>query len=155
MRRMLRPLSALCIGVAAAGLTACGGELIQQEQCVDWVWFETPLDAADDAHAVAIGRVTGQAGTVSSYGETSNVWTFEVEEWVAGDGADVIEVVSLPRTCETGSPYPDGDPLDTDADVMVFLRQQDADSAQTITGLQGVIRGDGAAEVPDAWPDEP
>ncbi|WP_127473395.1 hypothetical protein [Microbacterium sulfonylureivorans] len=150
MRRTVRLGAALLL--FAACLSGCSVLPMQTMTCVDWVWFETPRDAAEDSDAVVIGQVVGSTGTVDRYGHASHVWTVEVSEWVEGSGADTIEVVSQPRTCETGSPYPDGDPLDTEAEVMLFLRQQDDASAETVTGLQGVIPAPDAGAVPDTWP---
>lgn len=142
--------------VLAAGLlTGCSSmSLGQSSSCVDWVVFDTPEDAAADADGVVIGRVVGEAGTTRLYDQDMNVWRVAVDSWVRGDGASEIDVASSPRTCEEGSPYPDGDPLDAAGDVMIFVRDVDG-AFQTITGYQGVIPATTDGELPAEWPADP
>jgi hypothetical protein len=147
-----RLVSTVALAACLTGvLTGCSGEP-RSYSCVDWVWFDTPADAAADAEGVVIGDVVNTAGTVDSYGERANVWNVEVSEWIAGEGPSTIQVLSLPRTCEEGSPYPDGDPLDTGDEVMIFVRAGDGDLYETVTGLQGVIPAPEASELPSEWP---
>lgn len=143
--------TATVLVVAIAALSGCGLVTPVSSACADWVWFDTPVDAAADADAVVIGRVLEQDGTAARYGVDAGVWTFEVSSWVQGAGGDVISVVSSPRTCEAGSPYPDGDPMSTHDEVMVFLRG-DGEEFDTITGLQGVILAPVAPGIPVDWP---
>ncbi|WP_461474474.1 hypothetical protein [Microbacterium sp. HJ5] len=140
------------IGLATV-LSGCVAVPPTSSTCVDWVWFDTPDAAAADADRVAIGTVDRLAGTRERYGETANVWRVSVSEWIVGNGEKAIEVVSSPRTCESGSPYPYGDPLDTDGEVMLFLRDSGQGVADTITGLQGVIPAPESREIPADWPD--
>lgn len=121
--------------------------------CVDWVVFDTPVEAAADADAVVIGRMVEKAGSTRLYDQDVNVWRIEVAAWAKGDGASEIEVASSPRTCEPGSPYPDGDPLEATGDIMVFVRDVDG-RFQTITGYQGVIAAPAGGQIPDEWPAE-
>lgn len=153
MRR--RTLLAGSFLLAALALTGCGAFGIggTSGTCVDWVLYDTPQDAAANADAVVIGRVPSLDATTRLYDLDVHVWNVEVESWVQGEGeADEISVVSAPRTCETGSPYPDGDPLETDDEVMLFLSYE-GNSVRTITGYQGVIVAPADRTLPDAWPD--
>ncbi|PFG44711.1 hypothetical protein ATJ88_3447 [Isoptericola jiangsuensis] len=145
-----RALTAVLLTVGVAALGGCGTAEVSSA-CVDWADYDTPADAALDADAVAHGRVTGQTGTTYLFGETAHVWEVAVDAWLQGSGARTIEVVSAPRTCENGSPYPDGDPLDGTDDVILLLT---ADGArwQTLTGFQGVIPAPPAGELPSEWP---
>lgn len=95
--------------------------------CVDWVFFETPAEAASDAGAVLRGTVVEQDGTAQMYGVESNRWLVDVEEVLERpdppsgrpqtqpelevSAGERIAVVSTPETC-SGEAYVGGDPLD-------------------------------------------
>lgn len=145
---------ALVVFGLTAVLSGCVGVAPTTATCVDWVWFDSPAAAAADADRVVIGTVDGLVGTRERYGEAANVWDVAVSDWIVGTGGARIEVVSSPRTCESGSPYPGGDPLETDREVMIFLRDSGPGVADTITGLQGVIPAPKEREVPADWPDD-
>lgn len=160
MRRLPRAAAAVVLAAMALGLTACV-TAPQSASCVDWVLFDSPEDAAADAGAVVIARVDSQDSTATMYGAKVNVWKLEVSTWLKGEGDDTILVASSPRTCEAGSPYPDGDPLDTDDEVVVFLAKSQGDPAPisgytgewtTITGYQGVIPATAEGGMPAEWP---
>ena len=78
VRRLLISGVALAAGLAGL-LSGCSNEP-RSYSCVDWVWFDTPGEAAADAEGVVIGRVANTAGTVDSYGERANVWNVEVSD---------------------------------------------------------------------------
>ena len=138
--------------LAALGSFALAGCTSSVAQCVDWVVFETPADAAADSDAVVLGTVAGSEGSTELYGQEVAVWTIEVSEWVQGGAGDrSIDVVSVPRTCERGAPYPDGDPLAGASELLLFLRA-DGERWQTITPTQGVLPAPVDGEVPAVWP---
>jgi hypothetical protein len=139
---------------AAASLLSLSGcaipGLVTTATCIDWVYFETPADAADDADAVVLGSITGQAGSTSYEGMTANIWTVEVDDWLKGDGADRVDVVSLPRSC--------GDTDDNMArfsavdEVVVFLRDA-GDGWEGITPWQQALPAEDGG-YPEDWPDD-
>src|SRR5688572_13091022 len=131
------PALALLTVFGAIALAGCTPP-VTSTQCVDWVLFDTPADAAADADAVVLGTAGERAGSTNLYGQEVNVWSVDVSEWVQGDGDGSIEVVSVPRTCESGAPYPDGDPLDGAGELLLFLRA-DGGRWQTITPYQGAL----------------
>jgi hypothetical protein len=111
--------------------------------CVDWVFFETPAEAASDAGAVLRGTVVEQDGTAQMYGVESNRWLVTVEEVLERPDppsgrtqkqpeidvspGEQIAVVSTPETC-SGEAYTGGDPLDpasglggADGSVIILL----------------------------------
>lgn len=136
--------------MAATALVGCS-PLISSGACVDWVLYDTPTDAATEADAVVIGSVIGPAGTATEFGLEANVWRVAATTWVQGRGGSEIEVVSAPRTCENGAPYPDGDPLDVSTDVLLFLRA-DGDRWMTITPYQAVLPAPTDPGIPSVWP---
>lgn len=128
--------------------------------CVDWVFFETPAEAASDAGAVLRGTVVEQDGTAQMYGVESNRWLVTVEEVLERPDppsgrpqtqpvlevspGERIAVVSTPETCSEEA-YPGGDPLDpasglggTDGSVIILLSAASGDGS-----------GDGSAEADD------
>jgi hypothetical protein len=150
-RLLVRPLSAVTgIATASAALTACTiGHTVQS--CIDWVFFDSPSDAAAEADAVARGRIVDQAATTSYLGMPATTWNVEIDEWFEGAGADEIVVVSLPRSC--------GDTTDSMAeaeaeaeDLILFLREQDT-GWEILTPWQGVIPARSDGGVPATWPD--
>lgn len=123
------------------------------ETCVSWVDFATPADAWVRADLVVVGRVVADAGSERVYGTSARVHRVEVDRVLSGDPpAREMDVVSVPVTCETGGPYPNGDPLDVDDPVVVFLHHdQDADRWWTLTPRHGVVPATADGDVPAAW----
>jgi hypothetical protein len=132
--------------------------------CVDWVFFDTPAEAASDAGAVLRGTVVERDGTAQMYGVESNRWLVTVEEVFERpdppsgrtqtqpeldvEPGERIAVVSTPETC-SGEAYIGGDPLDpasglggADGSVIIFL------SAALGDGF-GDGLGDGSADQDD------
>ncbi|MCK2035599.1 hypothetical protein KZC51_05545 [Microbacterium sp. SSW1-49] len=152
MPRHARAIAAAAVLLALAPTASCAGSpLVTSEACIDWVWFETPADAAAEADAVALGRIIDQAGSTSYMDIPATTWNVEVDSWLAGSGDAEIVVTSLPRSC--------GDTHDTMSEeqggdaVVLFLR--DASSGwETITPLQGVVPATSEGGIPAAWPDE-
>lgn len=119
--------------------------------CVDWVFFETPAEAASDAGAVLRGTVVEQDGTAQMYGVESNRWLVTVEEVLERPDppsgrpqtqpelevapGDQIAVVSTPETC-SGDAYSGVDPLDpasglgaADGSVIILLSAASGDGS--------------------------
>jgi hypothetical protein len=148
--------------------------------CVDWVFFETPVEAAADAGAVLRGTVVEQDGTVQLYGVEANRWLFDVEKVLERpdpprggfepppelgvSAGDRIAVVSTPETCSGDSLYPGGDPLDpvtgfgaADGAVVVLLSGGDgavegSEELRLITPYQGVLTPEADGTLPTEWP---
>lgn len=147
--------------------------------CVDWVFFETPAEAASDAGAVLRGTVVEQDGTAEMYGVESNRWLVDVEEVLERpdppegrpqtqpeldvSAGDQIAVVSTPETCSEEA-YPGGDPLDpasgrgaADGTVIILLsaasgEEGDPDDFHLITPYQGVLTPAKDGALPSKWP---
>lgn len=148
---------AFAVLLALVPLGACGSPAEDDVAhiCIDYVYFETPGDAVDDASAVVLGRVVERAGTGDFEGVDASIFTIAVDEWVesgTGPGAEQpeqIEVMSLPRTCgESGDALADA--VGGDA-LYLFLREVDG-QWETLTPFQGQIQPDGNGEIPSQWP---
>lgn len=142
------------IGLGVVGLLALSGctvpGLTTSESCIDWVFFETPADAADEADAVVRGSIVEQAGTRTYLDMPAPTWTVAVDEWIEGTGDDEITVISLPRSC--------GDTGDTMAayqqvDDLVFFLRDDESGWQGITPYQGVVPVGADGAIPAEWPE--
>jgi hypothetical protein len=126
-RRSPRPVVAVVLGVAlvVAGVVAVATVRLPGavHSCVDWATFPDDASRTEAADLVVDATVVEQTGTRSMFGEKANVWEVEVETVVKGDAAagDHIEVVSTPPTC-SGETYPEGDPLDVDDEVRLYLK---------------------------------
>ena len=135
----------------ALPLAACSSTQVTATTCIDWVWFDTPADAAADADAVAIGHVIAEAEPASYLGMTANRWSVDVDSWISGAGPAEITVTSLPRSC--------GDEVDSfehyghGQDVVLFLRE-DAKGWQALTPFQGIAPAGPDGGIPSEWPDE-
>ncbi len=146
------------LGVTAAG---CAGSGLltgdgQAHDCVSWVEFATPADAAAEADLVVVADGAEASGTARAFGAGATVHTLTVRSVLAGDAVaagDDLQVVSTPVTC-TGDAvlYPDGDPLHTAGTVVVLL---DDDAAvggwRTITPTQGVVPASPDGGLPAGW----
>ncbi|MHC9046441.1 hypothetical protein ACYX8G_17780 [Microbacterium saperdae] len=134
-------------------MAACAGSpFVTSETCIDWVWFETPADAAAESDAVLLGRIVDQAGTSNYLDIPATTWNVEVDSWLdgGGEGDGEIVVTSLPRSCgdtrDIMSERQGGEP------VILFLR--DASSGwEIITPLQGVVPAGPDGGIPTVWPD--
>lgn len=132
-------------------LAACSSAQVSSSTCIDWVWFDTPTDAAADADAVAIGRVTGDVEPTSYMGMTANRWSIDVESWLDGTGPADITVTSLPRSC--GDEEDSFERYDDGQDIVLFLRD-DAEGWQALTPFQGIAPVGPDGGIPTEWPDE-
>ncbi|MDN4611884.1 hypothetical protein [Arthrobacter burdickii] len=120
------------------GLAGCG--YASGATCVDWVRIETPQETFDQAELVIVGAGTERDGTESIYDAEAHSYRMDVSEVLKGDlPSGTIRVSSMPVTCTEGSQYPDGDPLDTASDVLIFANRYD-DEWFTLTPFDGVLR---------------
>lgn len=143
-------------GLAGLALTGCSVLQVGGGQCVDWVAYDTPSQAAKDAAVVAIVRVQDRSGEADLYGESAHLWSVAVEKVLSGDGiapGEAVVVASTPETC-SGSPYPQGDPLQAlaNTELVVLLHQEPGGRWRTITPWQGAVPPAGDGGLPDAWP---
>lgn len=148
---------ALGAGLLLAG---CGASSLRSpfaaQSCVSWAEFETPQGAFDDATLVVSGTVAPAHGTRDVFGHRAAVHELRVAQVLKGefDGGGTIEVAATPVTCTGDEIYPDGDPLDVDGDVVLFLTDvESAGKWRLLSPFHGVLaRGDtGAPPSLDAW----
>lgn len=134
--RVARLAGAVVVLALAQSLTACTTEHV----CVSPHWYDSVDELADDADLVVTGQVIGTDGTERLYALDATVHVVEVDRVLKGDiEAGELRVVSTPETCSGGRGlYPDGDPLDTDDEVQMFLHR-DKTFWRTQTSLQGVV----------------
>ncbi|GAA5195657.1 hypothetical protein GCM10025773_01970 [Microbacterium jejuense] len=151
-------LPGLVVGVLAVlSLTGCGafGLGVRSQTCVDWVSFDSPADAVEEADAVVAGRLVGQSGSATLYGEAAPIWTIDVDKWIKGDGDDQLRVVSTPATCEA-SPPPDPFLAVEDEDRVIVILHDDPDVGwRSITPWQGIVVAGPDGGVPEVWPSSP
>ncbi|WP_435749129.1 hypothetical protein [Microbacterium sp. PMB16] len=155
MNRRARITSGVVLMLAggALPLTGCTSTPLGGTQaCIDWVYFEAPADAYDDADAVARGRIVGREGTTSYLDLPATTWKAEIDEWVKGTGKTEIVVTSLPRSCgESGDSLADA--MDAGDEVILFLRERSS-GWEAITPWQGTIAATPDGGIPDAWPED-
>jgi hypothetical protein len=140
--------------LAMLPLTGCGafGLGVQSHTCVDWVWFDSPAGAMEEADAVVAGRVAGQSGSTQMFGEQASIWTIDVDEWIKGDGDDELEVVSTPATCEATPPADPVGVLQDERRVIVFLHDDPDVGWRTLTPFHGVTPSGSDGGIPEIWP---
>ncbi|UEJ82790.1 hypothetical protein Bra3105_00180 [Brachybacterium halotolerans subsp. kimchii] len=86
-----------------------------------------------------IGRARASTNVTSMYGLDAAVHDVEVLQVFKGDLGASVAVAATPETCTTGAPYPSGDPLDADDDLLLFLTQPAGRTPwSTVTPLDGV-----------------
>lgn len=141
---------------ATAGCTAFGSRSMT---CTSWVPFATPAEALDNAELTVTARILDHEESVNLYGADAHVWEVTTDGRAAlrGDApSETLRVISTPVTCEEGGPYPEGDPLDTDDTLVLFLtRDQAGDDWRTLTPRQGSLPAGSAGEMPQEWPASP
>ncbi|MFT4258375.1 hypothetical protein [Microbacterium sp.] len=149
---MFRRSAGAAASVALLALTACSsGPLVTTQSCIDWVYFETPAAAVEEADAVAIGRLGDEVDPTTYMGMRASRWNVEVDEWQKGAGGSEIVVTSLPRSC--------GDETESfdefrDADAVVLFLRDDADGWHVITPHQGLVLPGPDGGIPSEWPAE-
>lgn len=103
---------------------------------------------------VAVGACSGPAA------QTCISWVRYEDDAARTEAADVVieagerlDVASTPRTCEGDRIYPDGDPLDTDGSLRLYLVDSDFAIEGTETGLALITPFDGAAPAGSSAPE--
>jgi hypothetical protein len=125
------------IALFLPGLAGCG--YASGATCVDWVRFETPQETFDQAELVIVGSGTERDGTESIYDAEAHSYRVDVAEVLKGDlPSGTVRVSSMPVTCTEGSQYPDGDPLDTASDVLIFANRNEGQWF-ALTPFDGVL----------------
>ncbi|MGO3886944.1 MAG: hypothetical protein ACTJHU_11675, partial [Mycetocola sp.] len=123
-RRALRltAAAALVLGttLGTSGCAVFGGG--EAESCVDWPSLTTEQERTDAAELVIIGTVGERSGDERMFGVSANAWDVTVSEALKGDAeaGSTIRVVSTPETC-TGATYSNGDPLETETPIVLYL----------------------------------
>lgn len=116
------------------------------ETCVSWASFPDDASRTEQADLVVDATVVEQDGTRSMFGAEANVWSIDVGSVVKGDAepGERLQVVSTPPTC-SGETYPEGDPLDVEGEVRLYLKDAasfqlpgSGDGWALITPLDGV-----------------
>ncbi|MEP7765154.1 hypothetical protein [Sanguibacter sp. 25GB23B1] len=154
MRRPLRAGALVLVAstIATAGCTVFG----EAGTCISWAPFATPGEALDNAELTVTARILDRDGTAHLYDTDAHVWTMTTDGLAPLRGeapSETVRVISTPVTCEDGGPYPDGDPLDTDDTLVLFLtRDQAGDDWRTLTPRQGTVPAGPAGELPQEWP---
>lgn len=140
----------MAVVAMASPLAACA-VLPSTQSCIDWVFFDAPADAAEEADAVAVGRIVDQAGTTSYLDIPATTWNVEVDEWLEGDGDAEIVVTSLPRSC--------GDTSDAmaeaqdEGELVFFLRERES-GWEILTPWHGVTPATPDGGIPATWPED-
>lgn len=147
---------AVAVGLGASiGLAGCG-LLPRAQSCVSWVAHETPQEVFDEADFVVTGRVAPAHTTRSVFGYGAAVHEVTVAQVLKGDvdAKEPLEVASTPATCSGDDVYPEGDPLDVEGNVVLFLIDPEATGEwRLLTPFDGVLGAgpDGAPPPLDAW----
>lgn len=124
---------------AASACASYPGRGVEAEACVSWADLSDPRAAFEEADAVIIGRARASTNVTSMYGLDAAVHDVEVLQVFKGDLGASVAVAATPETCTTGTPYPSGDPLDADDDLLLFLTQPAGRTPwSTVTPLDGV-----------------
>lgn len=127
---------ALVAALLATTLTGCG---VSTHTCVSWVWFDTPQAVYDDARLVVRAEVGDVVGTRHVLGVDSPVHRVEVVEVLKGESpGPQFDVASTPVTCTGGDDFLEGDPLEVDGEVILFLFDLDG-GWRLLTPVQGVL----------------
>lgn len=140
-----------CAAVAAAigaGVTGCG-LWPTATSCISWASFSAPQEAFDDAELVVEGNVGPAHTTRDVFGYRAAVHTVAVTSVLKGTaevGAS-LDVAATPITCTGDELYPDGDPLDLEGKVVLFLTA-DGGQWRLLSPFQGVLE-EGPAGTPD------
>lgn len=129
-------------------LTGCAPTAFVSEDsgpaCAGWVLYDSVDAAAANAWLVVRADLEPTGSTVTMHGENAALHRATVTEVFVGDAAvdDVLDVVSTPASCDSGAPYPDGDPMLRDEATLVLGPGRpalgSADFVQTITPYSGV-----------------
>ncbi|MFC0674697.1 hypothetical protein [Brachybacterium hainanense] len=122
-RRIAALILIAVIGPVLPACTVAPGGRTGVYQCADWADFSDPALAFESADAVVVGTPAASTSTVPMMGVDAAVHEVAVRVVLKGEVEDggTIEVASTPETCSDGGLYPSGDPLDTDAELLLYL----------------------------------
>lgn len=154
MHRSGRRLATVVLLVAAASIA---GGCAAAVGCPSWAAYATPLDALEEASAAVRGHVGERVGSEPLNGGSANVWEVEVTEWIKGEGAERVEVISPPSACGVSDdPYFGPDPFETAAefDTAIVFMSERAEGWMALSPGQGVVEPGPDGTLPTAWPDE-
>lgn len=148
-----RPPRLLALGaLILLAMSGCSVEPEGEEEtymCVSWSDLSDPQAAFDEADAVIIGRSSPASGVTRMFGVDAGVHEVEVLQVFKGEVAAVALIASTPETCTTGAPYPSGDPLDAQGDLLLFLTEPSDDTPwSTLTPFDGVRSAPGDGSLP-------
>lgn len=151
-RRPLVRTSAGALVTLLVPLTAACGVPAAQGACISWVTLEDDAARTEAADIVVEGRALERVGERAMFGVDAAVWGVEVERVLKGaaEAGSVIDVASTPRSCEVAGAYPEGDPLDTDDLLRLYLTDSDFEVQDTEGGLALVTPFDGVAPAEEA-----
>ncbi|MFC0682282.1 hypothetical protein ACFFGH_31010 [Lysobacter korlensis] len=128
---------------SSGALTGCmsGG-------CPGWHDYSDPEERFRDSALVVVGTAA-PAGWWAELFADDAVYDITVERVVKGDVGedDVVRVESISDHC-AAVPFPDGDPLDTDDLVLVFLMEKQDGGLRTLTPFDAVTPVESADELP-------
>lgn len=129
------------VALVLTAMSGCVSERdrgVEAETCVSWADLSDAQVAFDEADAVIIGRSSASTDVTSMFGLEAAVHDVEVLQVLKGDVVGTVAVASIPETCTTGAPYPNGDPLDAEEDLLLFLTKQDGETPwSTVTPFDG------------------
>ncbi|MEE6272269.1 hypothetical protein V2J56_02775 [Georgenia sp. MJ206] len=114
------------------------------ETCVSWAEFPDARARSDASTIVVEAIAHERVGERSMFGAQASVWDVEVTAARKGDVevGDRLEVASTPVTCSAAT-YPEGDPLDTDVGLVLYLDDTDFAVEGTERGLALITPLDG------------
>lgn len=147
-RRRRATLLTLAALVGALGLGGCASS--GSESCISWAPFDDEHTRSEAADVVIDAVVHDRVAEREMFGIRATVWSVEVTAALKGEvgAGDRLEVASTPVTCADET-YPDGDPLDTDGLVRLFLTDSDFGIDATDSGLALITPFDGVRPADD------
>jgi hypothetical protein len=121
-RRRSAAIAALALLLTTSGCALLG----PGESCVEWVQYESDERLREAVDAVIVVEAPERDGDAWLHGAPMHAYRVEALAVEQGDVAvgDELRVVSMAQTC-SGADYPDGDPLDDDGPLRLFLQQID------------------------------
>jgi hypothetical protein len=129
--------------LVSGALTGCvsGG-------CPGWHDYSDPGERFRDSALVVVGTAEPPGWWPELFSDDA-VYDIRVERGLKGDvdEGDVLRVESISDHCAE-TPFPDGDPLDTDDLVVVFLFERPGGGLRTLTPFSAVTPVDSADELP-------
>ena len=115
-------LGAVVAAALVVAVSSCSSQSTAAS-CADWVDFTGAQEMSDAADIVITSESVTRDGTEVLLGVDAHAYEVVVETVEQGDATpgETIRVISTPDTCGPSSPYADGDPLDVDRPVRLYL----------------------------------